>query len=358
MTCSANQACAWVFPGVAGSLLVSLLACASSSDVGHEQRNGWMQDAALSEDGSFGADARSASSDAWVEPDGWRVDGGDPPLSDDDAGVPDAAVEPEPPVDNTQSEVEMTYATVNIGRAYKTKSDVQGVINKVGNVIGPKSGPQHIGWQEIGEGDPCGGSCEIEAVRNRFKASGNWVTRHPRGKRPDGALERVKVPVTTRGNTSVRATFASPGWAGVSPTRFVTVTYLQSRNVSLINTHFIAGAWSCKSNVAKRRDYWRRAWQVLKSEVKKEIDKGRNVIVTGDLNRPRGANNCNPKWDPSSLHARARVVGGSGIDYIFAVSPAGTNFTVSKRADGTAKRGSIALGIDSHKGHWVSGRFR
>ncbi len=85
--------------------------------------------------------------------------------------------------------------------------------------------------------------------------------------------------------------------------------------------------------------------------------RGRNVVVTGDLNRPRGANRCNPAWDPTSLHPRARVVGGSGIDYIFAVPAAGQRF-VYERRDGEVLRGTITLGIDGHKGWWVAGHFR
>ena len=100
------------------------------------------------------------------------------------------------------------------------------------------------------------------------------------------------------------------------------------------------------------------AWQVLKAEVAAEIDKGRNVVVTGDLNRPRSANSCNPAWDPPSLHPRASDVGGSNIDYVFAVPAMGYQFAVAKRADGSPKKGSIALGIDGHDAHWVVGSFR
>src|SRR5690606_24779327 len=258
-------------------------------------------------------------------------------------------------------EVEMTFTTANIGRNYASRARVASVFDRVGDVIGARSGPTFIGWQEIGEGDPCGGSCEIEELRARFRTEGGWETRHPRGTRPDGGSERVKVPVTSRranDTIGVRAVFASPGWAGVSPTRFVTVAHYANRNVSLINTHLIAGAWSCKSNVERRRDDWRRAWRTLKDEVAREHQRGRNVIVTGDLNRPRGANRCNPAWDPTSLHPQARVIGGAGIDYLFAVPAPGWRFTLARRADGTVKRGTITLGIDGHNAHWVAGRFQ
>lgn len=279
----------------------------------------------------------------------------------DDAGSPielDAGTPDPPPIDagggvDPRFEVEMTFATVNIGRDYDTRAQVAPVFDRVGDAIGPRSGPRLLGWQEIGEGDPCG-DCEIELIRARFAASGSWETLHPVGMRPDGGSERVKVPVTTKGAgeaTSVRAVFASPGWAGVSPTRFVTVAYYGDRNVSLINTHFIAGAWSCRDEVARRRDYWRRAWTTLREQVAREHDRGRNVVVTGDLNRPRAADGCNPEWDPTSLHPRARVVGGAGIDYVFAVPAAGWSFSV-------ADRGAITLGIDGHRAHWVAGRFR
>src|SRR5690554_3186204 len=279
-----------------------------------------------------------------------------------DVGVPDTgaqdggATEPE---SDPRFEVEMTFTTANIGRNYNSASDVQAVFNEIGDVIGAKSGPKFIGWQEIGGADPCGADCEIDALRNRFKSQWGWTTHRPRGTRPNGNRVRVAVPVTSKGaNGSARAVFASPSWARVSATRFVTVAYYADRNLSVLNTHFIAGAWSCKPNLAQRRDYWRRAWRVLKAEVAREHQRGRNVIVTGDLNRPRGANSCNPAWSPTSLHSRAQIIGGAGIDYIFAVPGAGQEFVVSRRPNGTRKRGNIFLGIDSHKAYWVQGRFR
>ncbi len=275
-----------------------------------------------------------------------------------DAGSPDTATTPpDPPA---QYEADLTYATANIGRDYNTKADVQAVFDRVGDVLGPRPRPKFIGWQEIGEADPCGSTCEIDAIHNRFKSQWGWTTFRPRATRPDGHRELVKEPITSKGvnsNISARAVFASPGWAHVSPTRFVTVAHYGPRNLSVVNTHLIAGAWSCKSQVAKRRDYWRRGWRVLKAEVAKEHDHGYNVIVTGDLNRPRQQNNCNPAWDPTSLHPRAKIIAGAGIDYVFAVPAAGYDFAVSHRADGTAKRGTIRLGIDGHKAHWVGGRF-
>jgi hypothetical protein len=189
----------------------------------------------------------------------------------------------------------MTFTTSNIGRKYDTKGDVQAVFDKIGDVLDGKTGPRFVGWQEIGESDPCGGSCEIDALENRFKSSAGWDTRQPEGKRPDGGLEAVKVPITSKGGdgdgVAVRAVYASAGWAGVSPTRFVTVVHYPMRNISVVNTHLIAGAWSCESSVDKRRAYWKQAWQVLKDEVSKEHGKGFNVIVTGDLNRARASSN-------------------------------------------------------------------
>lgn len=265
------------------------------------------------------------------------------------------------PTDNPKSDVEMSFTTANIGRDYKAKAEVVAVFDKIGDVLDAQGGPRFIGWQEIGEGDPCGGTCEIDALEGRFKSAAGWDTRLPQGKRPDGGTETVKVPITSKDadgtNPSVRAVFASPGWAGVSPTRFVTVVFYPERNLSMVNTHFIASAWSCGSEPAKRRDYWEKDWQVLKAEVAEEHTKGRNVMVTGDLNRPRAPGKCNPAWDPTTLHADARIVGGVGIDYLFAVPAGGNKFVASKKADGTPKDGDIALGIDGHKAHWVSGRF-
>ena len=217
-------------------------------------------------------------------------------------------------------------------------------------MLGSKNGPKLIGWQEINEADPCGEKCEIQELTAKFNPSKGWYTKQPRN---------VKVPNTAKGagGATERAVFASPGWAGVSPTRYVTVTYYSKRNVSLINTHLIAGAWSCKGNAEKRRDYWRQSWQVLKQQVAKEHAKGRNVIVTGDLNRPRGANRCNPSWDPTSLHKRARIIGGEGIDYIFAVPAARKKFVFARNSEGKIKRGNITIGIDGHKAHWVRGKF-
>lgn len=248
---------------------------------------------------------------------------------------------------------EMTFSTINIGRSYGSKSDVQGVIERVRGVIGPKGGPAVIGWQEISEDDPCGDACEYDLIKSTFDAAAGWDNRRP---------DTVKVPVTAKGVDGVidaRSAFASPGEAGVSPTRKVTVVYYQQENLSMINTHLIAGAWSCPDDkVELRKDYWNRGWSALKDQVKKELDKGRDAIVTGDLNRPRDSNRCNPPWDPTSLHPRAKLVGGASIDYIFAVPAPGHQFVYGRDGDGSVKRGVIHLGIDGHQGHWVRGEFR
>lgn len=250
-------------------------------------------------------------------------------------------------------EVEMTFVTANIGRDYKTKPSAVAAFDKVGDFIDGRTGPRFIGWQEIGETDPCG-ACEYDALTARFKAAANWDNRRPAGKRPDGKSETVKVPVSSKeaeGQApAVRAVYASAGWENVSPTRFVTVIYYPERNLSFLNTHFISQAWSCGTQEDKRRDHWKAAWAVLKGEVAEEHGKGRNVVVTGDLNRARAEGKCNPSWEPASLHPDARVVGGTGIDYVFAVPAKGHKFVESKD-------GFIDLTIDSHNAHWVSGRF-
>lgn len=276
----------------------------------------------------------------------------------DTVGEPDMAPDSTPPVlpeDNSAKEVVMTFTTSNIGRDYSGRAKVEQEIAKVRRALGPLDGLSFLGWQEIGEGDLCG-NCEIEIVRGKF--DGNWETSRPRGDRPDGGKELVKVPITVRGGgeQEVRAKFASPGWAGVSPTRFVTVVYSADRNVSLINTHLIAGPWSCKSQVAKRKQYWRDGWNVLQNQVAREHERGRNVVVTGDLDRPHGSNNCNPKWDPTSLHPRAQIEGGTGIDYVFAVPAAGQKFKVATK-NGAALRKTVNLTIDCHNAHWVHGKF-
>lgn len=317
--------------------------------------------AAVVTDGALAGDGGAASpSDASAPADA----GLGPPDAGADASAPSDAGSTDPgdagsPTD-PRFEVEMTYMTANIGRNYDTRAEVEAVFDRIGDTIGSRSGPKLIGWQEIGGGDPCGGSCEIEAIRARFRTEWGWATRRPTGIRPDGGRERVNVPVTSKGandSISARAVFASPAWAGVSATRFVTVVHYAQRNLSIVNTHFIAGAWSCRPNVERRRDYWRRAWRALRTEVAIEHDRGRNVVVTGDLNRPRTETDCNPAWDPTSLHRRARIVGGRGIDYIFAVPASGWRFAVSRRADGTRDRGAIRIGIDGHQAHWVAGRF-
>ena len=301
----------------AGSALLAalvLLACGGAEDAASNE--GPPQ--STPDDGGIGlADAEPGTFEAGALDAQPQEDSGAEPVdaaAGTDSGTgPGPGPDPGPPA---QYQVEMVYTTANIGRSYNTKADVQKVFDKVGDVIGGKSGPKFIGWQEIGEGDPCGASCEINALLARFTTAGGWKTVHPNGKKPGGGSELVKVPITSKGandTISTRATFASPGWAGVSPTRFVVVSFHKNRNLSTINTHFIAGAWSCKSNVAQRKDYWKQAWKVLKSEVATEIGKGRNVVVTGDLNRPRAQDSCNPAWDPSSLNARASVVGGAGI---------------------------------------------
>lgn len=262
------------------------------------------------------------------------------------------------PASSGRERVRLNIATVNIGRDYGARGTMANAIDHVRGALVPKSGPLLIGWQEIGEADPCG-QCEIEEVRSTFDGE-RFQTFRPQGHRPNGATERVHVPITLRGagdGVTVRAPFASAPWAHVSPTRFVTVTYSPELNVAHLNTHLIAGAWSCKSQVERRRDAWRDGWRALKDAVAAEVARGRNVVVTGDLNRGRGANHCNPAWDPSTLHARARVVGGSGIDYVFAVPAQGQRF-VYERHNGNVVRGNIPLGIDGHKGWWVAGHFQ
>ncbi|HWO25683.1 MAG TPA: hypothetical protein VNO30_43390 [Kofleriaceae bacterium] len=253
----------------------------------------------------------------------------------------------------------MTYATANIGRDYGQRTQkMESAISNIGRVVGRKSGPKFIGWQEIAELDDCGDDCEIDAIQKRFKPENGWETNRPLGRRPDGHWELVKVPITSEGandNSSTRAVFASPGWGGVSFTRFITIARYPSRNVTVLNTHFIFGAWTCergalRRDYKKRRDYWFRAWNTLKDVVANEHDKEHNVIVTGDLNRPPERTRCNKPWFPTSLHGRSRVVGGKGIDYIFAVPAKGQRFAISGQ-------GSIGLHIDNHKAHWVTGRF-
>ncbi len=332
------------------ALLLLVCGCRTAVDDGGSDVDASVEDASAAD--ATVADA--AADDASVED-----------ASAADATVADAAVDDastpamDPPVPAAY-EVVMTFSTVNVGRSYDTRAQVAAAIGGVGDVLEPKDGPSFIGWQEIGEGDPCG-RCEIDVIRARFATDAGWKTKHPRGLRPDGNRELVKVPVTSRGAhdlpLEVRAVFASPGWAGVSPTRFVTVVHYPQRNLSVLDTHFIAGAWSCKSHVDRRRRYWRQAWHILQEEVAREHDAGRNVIVTGDLNRPRGADACNPAWEPESLHPDARVIAGAGIDYVFAVPAASFAFRYARRGDGSIARGTIHLGIDEHRGHWVRGHF-
>lgn len=366
------------FPSLwlSGALLLAATACGpapTSEDGWEELGDEWSDEVAEGAEGDEGDDAELIAAEA--PDDDWVVDDegyDDEELSEEDLADGEELYEDddgEPLFFSARSAGSaearrhrqvMTYATANIGRKYRTKAEVQRVFDRIGDTLGAKQGPKLIGWQEIGEGDPCGGSCEMKALRKRFASDRGWKTRRPRGRRPSGAQERVKVPVTSKGadqGITARAVFASPPWTHVSPTRFVTVVHYPSRNVSVLNTHLIAGAWSCKSNREQRRAYWRMAWRTLKKEVAKEHRRGRNVIVTGDFNRPRSANRCNPGWDPTSLHPRAKIVGGQGIDYIFAVPAAGQRFKVATRPSGSKKRGSIQLGIDGHKAHWVSGRF-
>src|SRR5690554_3032225 len=114
-----------------------------------------------------------------------------------DTGAQDGgATEPE---SDPRFEVEMTFTTANIGRNYNSASDVQAVFNEIGDVIGAKSGPKFIGWQEIGGADPCGADCEIDALRNRFKSQWGWTTHRPRGTRPNGNRVGVAGPAPPKG---------------------------------------------------------------------------------------------------------------------------------------------------------------
>ncbi len=255
---------------------------------------------------------------------------------------------------------EAVFVTANIGREYKgNRAKMEKAIDRIGDVIGSKPVPKYIGWQEIGGNDPCG-NCEFVEIRKRFSRAKKWRNARPRGVRGDSTKERVAVPVTSKGGGPHRATatFVSPGWAKVSATRWVTHAHYPERNLTVLNTHLIAGAWSCKSERAKRRRYWKQGWKAIQDAVKHERQQGRNVIVTGDFNRLRRKTKCNPAWDPKSLHPKARVIGGSGLDYIFAVPAPGEKFVVSKRANNKPKRGKIHIGIDGHDAYWVRGRFK
>src|SRR5690554_3484079 len=218
---------------VACALLVSsgwLLSSGCDSSLNLDVYRGGV-DAAMDADGwTFdGADgfgrADAASADAWGDtqsvgdPDASTPDDPDASTPDDastdaqtgvgadasgpaDVGVPDTgaqdggATEPE---SDPRFEVEMTFTTANIGRNYNSASDVQAVFNEIGDVIGAKSGPKFIGWQEIGGADPCGADCEIDALRNRFKSQWGWTTHRPRGTRPNGNRVGVAGPAPPKG---------------------------------------------------------------------------------------------------------------------------------------------------------------
>ena len=48
----------------------------------------------------------------------------------------------------------------------------------------------------------------------------------------------------------------------------------------------------------------------------------------------------------------------AGIDYIFAVPARGWRWEFARNGDGDIRRGSRDIAIpDSHRGHWVRGRF-
>ena len=244
-------------------------------------------------------------------------------------------------------EVTMTFVTANIGRDYKKTATMADALDNIGDFLDKKAGPRFIGWQEISESDPCGDSCEYDAIVKRFSTKAGWSNY-----RPNADKEPVTSKEGGKGATT-RHTFASAGWAGVSPTRYITVVHYPERNLSFINTHFIAGAWTPGwKEQAKRRQYWNKAWAVLKSEVAKEHDKGYNVVATGDLNRPRAKSSTNPAWDPTSLHAGTIVVGGVSLDYVFAVPAAKYKYVAA---------GHSAVSLNNiqsdHDAHWATGAF-
>ena len=229
------------------------------------------------------------------------------------------------------AEARMTFMTANVGRGTERQSRTS--VRELTAFLLNNSfdGPQFIGWQEIGEGDACG-QCEWDEITSRNGP--RWDHWRPR--------PELKVPVSAFRETATRASarHASNGVAGISPTRFVTVVYYAERNLAVLNTHFIAGAWSCRhANRRMRRPYWRDAWNTLREVVANQIEAGHNVVVTGDLNRPRATGECNPAWEPAGdLHGRARIVGGAGIDYIFAVPARGWRWEFARNGDGDIRR--------------------
>lgn len=248
----------------------------------------------------------------------------------------------------------MVFVTANIGRNYAGGSKISEVMNRLRHHAYDVSNgrPRFIGWQEIDEDDP---AAEMAILKDVYPADGGWQRTLYR-ERPDGSLEPLKVPEVAHDaqKSGSRVAFGSSGMAGVSPTRWITVTRFRNQNISFLNTHFIAGAFDDCANCAERRERWWAHWDSLKAQVATEHNDGFNVVITGDFNRRP----VDGGWTPANLHSRARHVKSGGLDHIVAVPRAGWSVTKPRYADGSFKQGEWWIGIDSHEAHWVTLQFQ
>ncbi|MGH3863003.1 hypothetical protein [Actinokineospora sp.] len=126
--------------------------------------------------------------------------------------------------------------------------------------------------------------------------------------RADGTQEPLHAPEVAHAaqKSGQRVASGSESLAGISPTRFITVTRNANQNISHLNTHVIARAFdTCPGDCAERRERWWALWNNLKEQVSIERAAGFNVVITGDWNRRLAPDG----WSPADIHSTPAMRG-------------------------------------------------
>lgn len=107
---------------------------------------------------------------------------------------------------------------------------------------------------------------------------------------------------------SAHIRFLTPGYAAITPTRTATVAVLDNRlgdRLVVICTHLVSGAWARHPVTAPtlRRALWTTAVHKIRALIHRWHQRGVDVLVAGDLNRPGSV-----RWTP-----RTRVIANTGL---------------------------------------------
>lgn len=160
-----------------------------------------------------------------------------------------------------------------------------------------------VGWQEISEGD----RGEPAMISQHFGAAYENVFLH------DDRSYRVPISVPRPWHVvNFHATFVHGVIRGVTPPRWINEVTVEHRSQPglrfvLINTHYLAGAFSGEQN-PNLRDEWRKHKRAHRDRVMAHHDRGHLVIWTADTNRAG--------YDRATGQAAERKAFAQGIDRI------------------------------------------